>query len=61
MGRQVRATEAYSLRGGQHAQGMLEHLNLNLVNQGILVKRCIITSVLLLKSVADSMREKTIF
>jgi len=61
MGRQVRASEAYSLRGGQHAQGMLDHLNLNLGNKGILVKRCIITSVVLLQSVAESMQEKTIF
>ena len=35
IGRQVRATEAYSLRGGDHAKGMLDHLNLNLNNKGI--------------------------
>lgn len=40
---------------------MLEHLNVNLGNKGIVVKRCIITSVVLLKSVAESMQEKTIF
>jgi len=48
MARQVRATEAYGLRGGEHAKGMLDHLNLNLGNKGIMVKRCIITSVVLL-------------
>lgn len=61
MARSVKATEAYGLRGGAHAQGMLEHLNVNLGNKGIVVKRCIITSVVLLKSVAESMQEKTIF
>lgn len=40
---------------------MLEHLNVNLGNKGIVVKRCIITSDVLLKSVAESMQEKTIF
>jgi regulator of protease activity HflC (stomatin/prohibitin superfamily) len=35
MGRTVKAREAYSLRGDQHAKGMLEHLNTNLNNKGI--------------------------
>jgi len=30
MARSVKAREAYSLRGEAHAQGMLEHLNINL-------------------------------
>ena len=61
MARSVNAAQAYSLRGGEHAQGMLEHLQLNLGNKGILVKRAIITKVVLLQSVADSLQEKTIF
>jgi len=61
MARSVKAREAYSLRGENHAKGMLEHLNLNLSNKGILIKRCIITNVVLDKDVADSMQEKTIF
>lgn len=40
---------------------MLEHLNVNLSNKGIKVKRCIITSVVLDHEVASSMQEKTIF
>lgn len=35
MGRSIKVSEAYSLRGQQHAQGMLEHLNANLSNKGI--------------------------
>mmetsp|Transcript_22397 Transcript_22397/g.34654 ORF Transcript_22397/g.34654 Transcript_22397/m.34654 type:complete len:152 (-) Transcript_22397:651-1106(-) len=61
MARSVKAREAYSLRGEKHASGMVEHLNLNLQNKGILVKRCIITNVVLDRDVADSMQEKTIF
>lgn len=61
MARTVKAREAYSLRGADHAQGMLDHLNTNLNNKGILVKRCIITNVILDKEVADSMQEKTIY
>lgn len=61
MARSVKAREAYSLRGEQHAKGMLEHLNQNLSNKGIKIKRCIITNVVLDKEVADSMQEKTIF
>uniref|UniRef100_A0A7S3CTK9 Band 7 domain-containing protein n=1 Tax=Strombidium rassoulzadegani TaxID=1082188 RepID=A0A7S3CTK9_9SPIT len=61
MGRTVKAREAYSLRGEQHAKGMLEHLNANLSNKGIMIKRVIITNVVLDKDVADSMQEKTIF
>ena len=45
MGRSITAMEAYSLRGEQHARGMLEHLNQNLSNKGILIKRVIITEV----------------
>ena len=40
---------------------MLEYLNLNLRNKGILVKRCIITNVVLDREVATSMQEKTIY
>jgi hypothetical protein len=40
---------------------MYEHLNMNLNNKGISVKRCIITNVVLDQEVADSMQEKTIF
>jgi regulator of protease activity HflC (stomatin/prohibitin superfamily) len=61
MARTVKAREAYSLRGEEHAKGMLEHLNTNLNNKGIIVKRAIITNVILDKDVADSMQEKTIF
>lgn len=60
MGRQVKAKEAYSLRGEQHAAGMLEHLNLVLANKGIQVKRVIITSVVLNQEVAFSMQDATI-
>lgn len=61
MGRSVKVSEAYSLRGAQHAQGMLEHLNANLSNKGIQVKRVIITNVILDTDVANSMQEKTIY
>jgi len=61
LARQVKAREAYSLRGEQHAKGMKEHLNTNLARFGIQVKRCIITSVVLDEDVAMSMQDKTIF
>ena len=61
MARQVKAKEAYSLRGEKHAAGMLEHLNVNLANKGVKVKRCIITSVVLDHEVASSMQDATIF
>lgn len=61
MARSIKAREAYSLRGEQHAAGMKEHLNTNLNNKGIIIKRCIITNVVLDAEVADSMQEKTIF
>jgi regulator of protease activity HflC (stomatin/prohibitin superfamily) len=61
LARQVKAREAYSLRGEQHAKGMKEHLNTNLARFGIQVKRCIITSVVLDEEVAMSMQDKTIF
>ena len=61
MARMVKAREAYNLRGEQHAAGMKEHLNTNLNNKGIVIKRCIITNVILDTEVADSMQEKTIF
>ena len=61
MGRSIKAVQAYSLRGAQHAQGMLEHLNTNLNNKGILVKRVIITNVVLSQDVAQSMQERTIY
>ena len=47
MGRSIKAVQAYSLRGAQHAAGMLEHLNSTLSNKGIFVKRVIITNVVL--------------
>jgi len=52
MGRSIKANQAYSLRGEQHAHGMLEHLNTNLSNKGIHVKRVIITNVILAPDVA---------
>lgn len=55
MARSVKARDAYSLRGGKHAIGMLEHLNTNLNNKGIRVKRCIINNVVLDKEVAESL------
>ena len=61
LARQVKAREAYSLRGQEHAAGMLEYLNQNLNNKGIKIKRCIITSVKLDEDVASSMQDKTIF
>jgi hypothetical protein len=61
MGRSVNANHAYSLRGGEHAQGMLDHMRTNLQNKGIVVKRCIITSVTLHESVASNLEERTIF
>lgn len=61
MARTVKAHDAYGLRGEHHAKGMLEHLNLNLGNHGISIKRVIITNVVLDKDVSDSMQEKTIF
>lgn len=61
LARQIKAREAYSLRGAQHAQGMLDFLNQNLNNKGIMVKRAIIKSVKLDSEVANSMQEKTIF
>ena len=61
LARTVKAREAYSLRGPEHAKGMLDSLNTALNNKGILVKRCIITSVHLDKEVANSMQDKTIY
>ena len=55
MARSVTVRQAYSLRGEQHASGMLDHLNTNLQNKGILVKRCIITNVVLEREVSESM------
>ena len=40
---------------------MLEHLNTNLQNKGILIKRVIITNVVLHQLVADALQEKTIY
>jgi regulator of protease activity HflC (stomatin/prohibitin superfamily) len=61
MARSIKAREAYSLRGEKHAAGMQEHLNMNLNNKGIMVKRCIITNVVIDKAVESSLSEKTIF
>jgi len=52
LARTVKAREAYSLRGSEHAQGMLEFLNNSLNNKGVFVKRCIIKSVKLDEEVA---------
>lgn len=40
---------------------MLEHLNTNLARYGIIVKRCIITSVVLDESTAKTLQDQTIF
>ena len=40
---------------------MLEHLKAGLARYGILVKRCIITKVMLDEEIANSMQDKTIF
>jgi regulator of protease activity HflC (stomatin/prohibitin superfamily) len=61
MARAVKANEAYSLRGEEHAKGMIEHLNLNMAKNGVKIKRCIITNVILDKEVSNSMQEKTIY
>jgi len=61
LARQVKVKEAYSLRGQQHAAGLLEYLNLNLNNKGIRVKRCIIKNVKLDHDVAKNMQDKTIY
>lgn len=61
LARSVKARDAYSLRGKEHAKGMYEGLNTALNNKGIQVKRCIITSVKLDETVASSMQDKTIF
>ena len=45
MARAVKANEAYSLRGEEHAKGMIEHLNLNMAKNGVKIKRCIITNM----------------
>ena len=55
MARSIKAREAYSLRGEKHAAGMKEHLNTNLNNKGIMVKRCIITNVVIDKEVESSL------
>jgi regulator of protease activity HflC (stomatin/prohibitin superfamily) len=60
LARQVKARDAYSLRGKEHAKGMLDALNTALNNKGIQVKRCIITNVRLDKEVADQMQQRTI-
>jgi regulator of protease activity HflC (stomatin/prohibitin superfamily) len=60
LARSVKARDAYSLRGKEHAQGMLEALNAALNNKGILIKRCIITNVKLDREVAESMQDQTI-
>jgi len=54
LARQVKGSEAYSLRGQEHAKGMLDYLNQNLSNKGIMVKRCIITDVKLQEDIASS-------
>ena len=55
LARTVKARDAYSLRGKDHAKGMHEAMNIALNNKGILVRRVIITSVRLDETVASSM------
>jgi hypothetical protein len=61
MARTVKSREAYNLRGEVHAESMKEYLNTNLSNKGILVKRVMITNVVLNKDIADAMQETTIY
>lgn len=61
MARSIKSRDAYSLRGAKHAQGMMEHLNMNLNNKGILVKRVLITNVVLSDEIANAMQETTIY
>jgi regulator of protease activity HflC (stomatin/prohibitin superfamily) len=61
MARTVKSKDAYNLRGETHALGMLNFLNQNLANKGILVKRVMITSVTLDAEIADAMQETTIY
>lgn len=61
MARTVKSKDAYNLRGETHALGMLNFLNQNLANKGILVKRVMITSVTLDDDIADAMQETTIY
>jgi len=61
MARSIKSKDAYSLRGEQHAKGMMEHLNINLNNKGILVKRVLITNVVLSEEIASAMQETTIY
>ena len=61
MARTVKSKDAYNLRGDKHAEGMLNFLNTNLSNKGILVKRVMITNVTLDPAVADTMQETTIY
>ena len=61
MARSVKSKNAYSLRGERNAIGMMENLNLNLNNKGILVKRVLITNVVLSEDIASAMQEATIY
>jgi len=61
MARTVKTKDAYNLRGDKHAEGMLNFLNTNLANKGILVKRVMITNVVLDAEIADAMQETTIY
>lgn len=61
MARSIKSKDAYNLRGEQHAKGMKEHLNMNLNNKGILVKRVLITNVILTEDIAGAMQETTIY
>ena len=60
IGRTVKASQAYTLRGDQHAQGMVEHLNQQFATHAIIFKRCIITSVVLEESIALTMQNTTV-
>ena len=60
MGRSVKASQAYNLRGDKHASGMIDHLNNTMQNTAVRFKRCIITNVVLSQEVATTMQDTTI-
>jgi len=60
MARSIKSKDAYNLRGHEHAAGMMEHLNMNLNNKGLLVKRVLITNVTLTEEIASAMQDTTI-
>ena len=60
MGRTVKASQAYTLRGDKHAAGMIEHLNQVFANHAITFKKCLITNVVLEDTVAQTMQDTTV-